>query len=83
MDSGGSSIGEAVSRRGDGVVNEEDIFYVPERRPSLDLGPYPMELNPWYWCHSLVCLTGSFHKMLNSQIISLSRISTLFETWVT
>lgn len=43
--SGGSSVGEAVSGRGDGVVNEEDVYYIPERRPSLDLGPYPMEFN--------------------------------------
>lgn len=62
--SGGSSVGEAVSGRGDGVVNEEDVYYIPERRPSLDLGSNPMEFNLWYWCHSTLVFVslGLFTK---------------------
>ncbi|KAK2881843.1 hypothetical protein Q8A73_022353 [Channa argus] len=47
--SGSSSIGEAVSGRGQAVYHEEDdddddeLYYIPERRPSLDLGPSPMD----------------------------------------
>lgn len=47
--SGSSSIGEAVSGRGQNVAaDEEDLFYIPERRPSLDLGPNPMEIGEGY-----------------------------------
>ncbi|KAF3705933.1 NLR family CARD domain-containing protein 3 CARD15-like protein Caterpiller protein 16.2 [Channa argus] len=47
--SGSSSIGEAVSGRGQAVYHGEDdddddeLYYIPERRPSLDLGPSPMD----------------------------------------
>lgn len=47
--SGSSSIGEAVSGRGAGVVGEDDVYYIPERRPSLDLGTNSLDLNYWYW----------------------------------
>lgn len=50
--SGSSSIGEAVSGRGGGVVGEEDVYYIPERRPSLDLGTTSMDLSYWYWYHT-------------------------------
>nr|XP_020491166.1 NLR family CARD domain-containing protein 3-like [Labrus bergylta] len=44
-----SSIGEAVSARGENeYVEDEDLFYIPERRPSLDLGPSPMEATHWH-----------------------------------
>lgn len=77
----GSSIGEAVSGRGGAAVDEDDIYYIPERRPSLDLGTHPMELNPWYCYHSaLVWLTVSFHKMFSSLMKLHSRTSTSFET---
>lgn len=50
--SGSSSIGEAVSGRGEAVSNEEDdddrLYYIPETRPSLDLGPSPMDTTHWY-----------------------------------
>ncbi|XP_056253089.1 protein NLRC3 isoform X2 [Seriola aureovittata] len=46
---GSSSLGEAVSGRGQqGVSNEDDeLYYIPERRPSLDLGPSPMDTSQW------------------------------------
>lgn len=49
---GSSSFGEAVSGRGQSVSGEEedeDLYYIPERRPSLDLGPSPMDTSQWYW----------------------------------
>lgn len=47
--SGSSSIGEAVSGRGENVSNEDDeMYYIPERRPSLDLGPSSMDTSQ---CH--------------------------------
>lgn len=53
--SGSSSIGEAVSGRGQNVANDdddddggEDLYYIPERRPSLDLGPNPMDVGEGY-----------------------------------
>lgn len=50
MPSGSSSVGEAVSGRGGqtgAAADDDDLFYVPERRPSLDLGPYPMDTSQW------------------------------------
>lgn len=52
--SDGSSIGEAASgRRESGLEEEvededEDLYYIPPRRPSLDLGPSPMDTTHWY-----------------------------------
>lgn len=52
--SGSSSVGEAVSGRGRAVSNEEEddvddeLYYIPERRPSLELGPSPMDTSQWY-----------------------------------
>lgn len=65
--SGGSSIGEAVSGRGvtHGVfVDEDDLFYIPERRASLDLGPLPMDFSHRYcFCSSsLLVVVGLFVK---------------------
>ncbi|XP_076606631.1 NLR family CARD domain-containing protein 3 [Chaetodon auriga] len=49
--SGSSSIGDAVSGRGQNVPDEDDedddLYYIPERRPSLDLGPNPMDISQW------------------------------------
>lgn len=52
--SGSSSIGDAVSGRepqsgqSDTNEDEDDLYYIPERRPSLDLGPSPMDTSHWY-----------------------------------
>ncbi|XP_070699316.1 NACHT, LRR and PYD domains-containing protein 3 [Pempheris klunzingeri] len=47
----GSSIGDAVSGRGqESMSNEDDeLYYIPERRPSLDLGPSPMDTSNWHY----------------------------------
>ncbi|GLD46944.1 protein NLRC3-like isoform X1 [Lates japonicus] len=51
--SGSSSLGEAVSGRGGQSVPEDDeddrLYYIPERRPSLDLGPSPMDTSHWHY----------------------------------
>lgn len=49
MLSDNSSIGDAVSSR-EGVesIEDEGLYYIPERRPSLDLGPSPMDTSQWY-----------------------------------
>ncbi|XP_018547591.1 NLR family CARD domain-containing protein 3 isoform X1 [Lates calcarifer] len=51
--SGSSSLGEAVSGRGGQSVPEEDeddgLYYIPQRRPSLDLGPGPMDTSHWHY----------------------------------
>lgn len=50
--SGSSSIGDAVSGRGQNVPDEDEdddgLYYIPERRPSLDLGPNPMDISQWH-----------------------------------
>lgn len=49
MSQSGSSHWEALSARGQNVDNEDDeLFYIPERRPSLDLGPEPMDTSQWH-----------------------------------
>lgn len=49
MLSGSSSIGDAVSGRGQsGPDDDEDLYYIPERRPSLDLEPNPTDTGQWY-----------------------------------
>lgn len=48
----GSSLGDAVSAGGQSECVEEeeddDLYYIPERRPSLDLGTNPMDTSQWY-----------------------------------
>lgn len=62
--SGSSSIGEAVSGRGQSVTNEdEDIYYIPERRPSLDLGPSPMDTSQWHYVDQALSPALSYTSM--------------------
>lgn len=51
MGSENSSIGDVVSARGEVVSDEnedENLYYIPERRRSLDLGETPMDTSNWY-----------------------------------
>lgn len=62
MSSGNSSLGDAASAGGQSMSNEDDgLYYIPERRPSLDLGPTPMDTSHWYReiFHMLASLLGS------------------------
>lgn len=49
-----TSAGEAVSGRGqtayaeEGDDDDDELYYIPERRPSLDLGPSQMDTSHWY-----------------------------------
>lgn len=45
-----SSLGDAASGRAQQVEfdEDEDLYYIPERRPSLDLGHSPMDTITWY-----------------------------------
>lgn len=45
-----SSLGEAAVGRGQQVEfnEDDDLYYIPERRPSLDLGHSPMDTITWY-----------------------------------
>ncbi|XP_056263462.1 NLR family CARD domain-containing protein 3 [Pseudoliparis swirei] len=43
-----SSLGDAVSGREQNSINEDDELYIPERRPSLDLGQSPMDTSHWH-----------------------------------
>ncbi|XP_044079649.1 NLR family CARD domain-containing protein 3 [Siniperca chuatsi] len=48
--SGSSSLGDAVSGRGQSASIEDDgLYYIPERRASLDLGPSPMDTTHWHY----------------------------------
>ncbi|XP_019940956.2 NLR family CARD domain-containing protein 3 [Paralichthys olivaceus] len=54
MESDSSSLGDAVSGRGQQIVSneEEDLYYIPERRPSLDLGQWStsaMDTSRWHY----------------------------------
>lgn len=59
-----SSIGEAVSGRGENVSNEDDeIYYIPERRPSLDLGTTPMDTSNWHFVEPALSPAQSYRSM--------------------
>ncbi|XP_072231342.1 NLR family CARD domain-containing protein 3 [Leuresthes tenuis] len=59
-----SSIGEAVSGRGEHVPNEEeDIYYIPERRSSLELGPSPMDTSTWHFVDLALTPAQSYGSM--------------------
>ena len=47
--SGSSSLGDAASGRGQQSVSNEDdeLYHIPERRPSLDLGQSAMDISHW------------------------------------
>ncbi|XP_017292419.1 NLR family CARD domain-containing protein 3 [Kryptolebias marmoratus] len=67
MSSEGSSIGEAVSGRGEAVMEdeEEDLYYIPERRPSLDLGSTPMDTSHWHFVDQALTPAQSYKSMFS------------------
>ncbi|KAM4546927.1 NLR family CARD domain-containing protein 3-like isoform 1-T2 [Fundulus diaphanus] len=70
-ESDSSSIGDAVSGRGDGASHEEeegeeqDLYYIPERRPSLDLGPSPMDTNQWHFVDQALPPAQSYESLIS------------------
>nr|XP_046266201.1 protein NLRC3 [Scatophagus argus]XP_046266202.1 protein NLRC3 [Scatophagus argus]XP_046266203.1 protein NLRC3 [Scatophagus argus] len=68
MASGSSSVGEAVSGRGQSASNEDDdIYYIPERRPSLDLGPSPMDISHWHFVEHASSPALSYWSMTSEE----------------
>ncbi|XP_041657929.1 protein NLRC3 [Cheilinus undulatus] len=67
VNSDSSSIGEAVSGRGanvdDDYNEDEDLYYIPERRPSLDLGTSPMDTTHWRYVGQAVPPVLSYLSM--------------------
>lgn len=59
-----SSVGDAVSGRGEDEFDEdEDLYYIPERRPSLDLGPTPMDTSQWYFVDQALTPAQSYETL--------------------
>ncbi|XP_034405687.1 NLR family CARD domain-containing protein 3 isoform X2 [Cyclopterus lumpus] len=58
-----SSLGDAVSGRQQGSFNEGDELYIPERRPSLDLGPSPMDTSDWHYADQVLSPAQSYRSM--------------------
>lgn len=69
--SGSSSIGDAVSGRAQSVANEDDeLYYIPERRPSLDLGPSPMDTSHWHYVDQASTPALSYNSMTSEENLS-------------
>ncbi|KAA8587092.1 hypothetical protein FQN60_000928, partial [Etheostoma spectabile] len=69
--SGSSSLGDAVSGRGQSGTNEDededDLYYIPERRPSLDLGPSPMDTSHWHFVDQAFPPALSYKSMTSEE----------------
>ncbi|XP_042355367.1 protein NLRC3 [Plectropomus leopardus] len=69
--SGSSSIGDAASGRGESMSNEDDdLYYIPERRPSLDLGPSPMDASHWHYVDQASAPALSYKSMTSEENLS-------------
>ncbi|XP_061595826.1 LOW QUALITY PROTEIN: NACHT, LRR and PYD domains-containing protein 3 [Cololabis saira] len=63
-----SSIGEAVSGRGEPVSEEdENLFYIPERRASLDLGQSTMDTSNWTFVEQALTPAQSYGSMSSGE----------------
>ncbi|XP_070773509.1 NACHT, LRR and PYD domains-containing protein 3 [Enoplosus armatus] len=66
--SGGSSLGDAVSGRGQSESIEDDgLYYIPERRPSLDLGPNPMDTSHWLYVDQAIPPAQSYWSITSEE----------------
>ncbi|XP_008301534.1 protein NLRC3 [Stegastes partitus] len=69
--SGSSSFGEGVSGRppqgGWAEEDDEDLYYIPERRPSLDLGPAPMDTSNWHYVDQALSPAQSYKSMTSEE----------------
>ncbi|KAM8898412.1 NLR family CARD domain-containing protein 3 [Spinachia spinachia] len=62
-------LGSAVSDRGASGLDERDmLFYIPERRPSLDLGPSPMDTSQWHYVDKAFSPAVSYRSMTSEEI---------------
>ncbi|KAF7656032.1 hypothetical protein LDENG_00047140 [Lucifuga dentata] len=66
---GSSSLGDAASARGHNVSMEDDdeLYYIPERRPSLDLGQElsTMETSLWLYMDQALSPAQSYCSMIS------------------
>ncbi|XP_076024363.1 NLR family CARD domain-containing protein 3 [Genypterus blacodes] len=75
MPSGSGSFGNGVSAGGHqagGYIEDdedEDLYYIPERRPSLDLGPEPgaMDTSHWYYVDQALAPAESYSSMITEE----------------
>lgn len=66
--SGSSSIGDPVSERGHSLVEEDgENWLYPERRPSLDLGPSPMDTSQWHYVDQALTPALSYSSMASEE----------------
>ncbi|XP_040006108.1 protein NLRC3 [Xiphias gladius] len=67
--SGNSSLGDAVSGRGQQSVSNEgdDLYYIPERRPSLDLGPGLMDTSHWHYVDQALSPALSYMSLASAE----------------
>ncbi|XP_008425850.1 protein NLRC3 [Poecilia reticulata] len=64
MLSDNSSIGDAASGREDvESIEDDDLYYIPERRPSLDLGPSPMDTSQWHFVDQALAPAQSYENL--------------------
>lgn len=71
--SGSSSIGDAVSGRAQSVPDEgedDELYDIPERRPSLDLGPSPMDTSHWHYVDQASAPALSYNSMTSEENLS-------------
>ncbi|XP_047463964.1 protein NLRC3 [Mugil cephalus] len=65
-----SSIGEAVSGRGENVPEgeeEDDLYYIPPRRPSLDLGENSMDISNRHYVEQALTPAQSYRSMTSEE----------------
>ncbi|XP_053188062.1 protein NLRC3 [Scomber japonicus] len=74
----GSSLGDAVSAGGQSEYVEEeedeDLYYIPERRPSLDLGTSPMDTSQWHYVDQANSPVLSYSSMSSEKSEKMEKI---------
>ncbi|XP_030009825.1 NLR family CARD domain-containing protein 3 [Sphaeramia orbicularis] len=67
----GSSDGDAPASGGSEYPEDEEddgLYYIPPRRPSLDLGPDPMDTSEWHYVDQALSPALSYHSMSSDYI---------------
>ncbi|KAM4546084.1 NLR family CARD domain-containing protein 3 [Odontesthes bonariensis] len=78
-----SSIGDAVSGRGEHEPHEdEDMYYIPERRRSLELGPSPMDTSTWHFVDLALSPIQSYGSMTSEDSLAIQEDTDGFSTSV-
>ncbi|KAM9846992.1 NLR family CARD domain-containing protein 3 [Aulostomus maculatus] len=62
-------LGDAASAGGESMSYEDDeLYYIPERRPSLDLGPNPMDTSHWHYVERAISPVLSYSSMTSEEV---------------